>query len=164
MAGLSGIVTNALVSRVQSTADGVNARISAITAADPSVTAGGIRSVSTANTPIDLAEKSGQAVYPSLALYCSKVTNTQQEKFRTFSGTAQMVVDIRHSQTQLAGIETQLQVYVDAVCALLDDSRGDWDDGTFYSGGYEVTYDPVVQGGKNYLQRARVGFEVEVSR
>ena len=48
--------------------------------------------------------------------------------------------------------------------ALLDDARGDWGNGTFYAGGYEVSYEPVVRGGKNFLQRARVGFQIEVSK
>ena len=55
-------------------------------------------------------------------------------------------------------------MYVDAVCALLDDSRGDWGDGAFYAGGYEVAFEAVARGGKNFLQRAKVKFEVEVSR
>ena len=55
-------------------------------------------------------------------------------------------------------------MYVDAVCALLDDSRGDWGDGSFYGGGYAVAYEPVVKGGKNFLQRAKVNFDVEVSK
>jgi hypothetical protein len=47
---------------------------------------------------------------------------------------------------------------------LLDDSRGTWGNGCFYSGGYEVQYEPVARGGQNFLQRARVGFEIEVSK
>jgi hypothetical protein len=27
-----------------------------------------------------------------------------------------------------------------------------------------VAYEPIVRGGKNFLQRAKVGFEVEISR
>ena len=53
---------------------------------------------------------------------------------------------------------------MDAVCALLDDSRGDWGNGAFYSGGYDVSYEPVGRGGKNFLQRATVGFDIEVSK
>ena len=53
---------------------------------------------------------------------------------------------------------------MDAVCALLDDSRGDWGSGLFYAGGYDVSFEPVGRGGKNFLQRAKVGFDVEVSK
>jgi hypothetical protein len=54
-------------------------------------------------------------------------------------------------------------MYVDAVCALLGDSRGDWGDGASYSGGYQVDYEPVVKGGKNFVQRAKVNFVLELS-
>jgi hypothetical protein len=33
----------------------------------------------------------------------------------------------------------------------------------FYTGGYEVQFGPVKQGGKNYLQVAKVKFEVNMS-
>jgi hypothetical protein len=97
-------------------------------------------------------------------VYCDKVSNSLKEKFRRFSGKAHVVVEVRHSQDRLETIETSLQMYVDAVCALLDDSRGDWGDGAFYTGGYDVVYEPVARGGKNFLQRAKVGFDVEVSK
>ena len=92
------------------------------------------------------------------------MTNALKEKFREFSGTAQMVIEVRHSQAQVVGINGNLQTYVDAVCALLNDSRGDWGSGFFYAGGYEINYEPVARGGKNYLQRAKVRLDVEVSR
>jgi hypothetical protein len=74
-----------------------------------------------------------------------------------------MAIEVRHSQDKLDMIEQNTQTYVDAVCALLDDSRGDWGDGSFYAGGYQVNYEPVVKGGKNFLQRAKVNFALEVS-
>ena len=103
-------------------------------------------------------------MYPALLVYCDKMANSQKEKFRQFSGKAHVVVEVRHSQDRLDGIETKTQMYVDAVCALLDDSRGDWGGGSFYAGGYDVIYEPIARGGKNFLQRAKVGFEVEVSK
>ena len=164
MAGISGTLTASVVSRLRATQDGVNARIGAIEAADKSLKASGIRSILLHNMSVDLSEKSGLAHYPALAVYCDKVANTMREKFRQFSGKVSLVVEVRHSQDKVDGIETNTQVYVDAVCALLDDSRGDWGDGSFYGGGYAVAYEPVMRGGKNFLQRAKVNFEVEVSK
>jgi hypothetical protein len=132
--------------------------------ADPTLTTIGIREVIASNTPVEISEMAGQAQYPALAVYCDRMANTLKEKFRQFSGTAHVVIEVRHSQALLAGIEDNLQVYVDVVCALLDDSRGDWGSGLFYSGGYEIGYEAVARGGKNYLQRAKVGLDVEVSR
>ena len=76
------------------------------------------------NASADISEKAGHAHYPALLVYCDKMSNTLKEKFRRFSGKAHMVVEVRHSQDRLDTIEANLQMYVDAVCALLDDSRG----------------------------------------
>src|SRR6185312_17097647 len=135
-----------------------------ITQTDPGVQAAGIRTILAQNASVEISEKTGSTHYPALLVYCDKVSNTQREKFRQFSGKAHMVVEVRHSQERLDSIESNLQVYVDAVCALLDDSRGDWGGGSFYGGGYDVHYEPVARGGINFLQKAKVGFEVEVSK
>ena len=164
MAGISGTLTATVVSRLTSVSDGVNVRIGAIETADPTVTVPGIRAVLAMNASVDVSEKAGHAHYPVLLTYCDKLSNTLKEKFRQFSGKARMVVEVRHSQDYLDGIETGLEVYVDAVCALLDDSRGDWGSGAFYGGGYDVSYESVTRGGKNVLQRAKVSFDVEVSK
>jgi hypothetical protein len=164
MAGIIGSLTNTVVSRLSSTTDGVSARAAAIMLTEPQAQTAGIRTILAQNASAEITEKAGQTHYPSLFVYCDKMSNPLKEKFRRFSGKAHMVVEVRHSQDRLETIEGNLQMYVDAVCALLDDSRGDWGDGAFYTGGYEVTYDAVTRGGKNYLQRARVGFDVEVSK
>jgi hypothetical protein len=164
MAGITGLLTTSLVTKLKSTTDGVNVRVGAIEQADATLQAIGIRSVVALNASVDISEKSGNAHYPALMVYCDKLTNAMKEKFRRFSGKAHMVVEVRYSQDRLEAIESNLQVYVDAVCALLDDSRGDWGSGTIYTGGYDVSYESVARGGKNFLQRAKVGFDVEVSR
>lgn len=164
MAGLTGALTTDVVARLKSNTDGVNARVGAITQADATVQAVGVRTILAQNASAEITEKTGAANYPALLVYCDKLSNTLQEKFRQFSGRAHLVVEVRHSQDRLDSIESNLQVYVDAVCALLDDARGDWGDGSFYGGGYEVQYEPVTRGGINFLQRAKVGFQVEVSK
>ena len=164
MAGITGTLTSNLVARLTATAAGVSARVAAIESADASVRTPAIRTVLAQNVSVELAEKAGETYYPALFVYCDKVQNTLVEKFREFSGKARVVVDVRHSEDGLSALELHLQVYVDAVCALLDDSRGGWGDGAFYGGGYEVNYEAVVRGGKNFLQRAKVSFEVEVSK
>jgi len=165
MAGLIGTLTSGVVARLSSTEDGVSIRVGAMrvagAAGEPSV---GIGMILAQNASADISEKAGHAHYPALLVYCDKVSNSLKEKFRRFSGKAHVVVEVRHSQDRLETIETSLQMYVDAVCALLDDSRGDWGDGAFYTGGYDVVYEPVARGGKNFLQRAKVGFDVEVSK
>ena len=164
MPGLSGALTSIVVSMLTSTADGVNVRIVAMDRADSSLQAAGLRTIVALNASVDISEKTGYVQYPALLVYCDKLANTLKEKFRQFSGTVHAVVEVRNSQDTLDGIESSTEVYVDAVCALLDDSRGDWGSGLFYTGGYDVSYETVGRGGRNFLQRAKVGFDVEVSK
>jgi hypothetical protein len=164
MAGTTGTLTSTVLSKLQSTVDGVNVRIGAIEQSDPSLKAAGIRSMVALNANVEISEKTGHALYPALLVYCDKLANSLKEKFRQFSGRAHLVVEVRCSHDRIEGLETSTQMYVDAVCALLDDSRGDWGSGSFYSGGYDVVYEPVGRGGRNFLQRAKIGFDIEVSK
>ena len=164
MAGLSGTLTSAVVSMLSSPAAGANVRIGTMVQADPALQATGLRTIVAMNASVDLSEKTGYMQYPLVLVYCDKVSNALKEKFRQFSGTAHVVVEARYSQDKLDNLQANAEVYADAICALLDDSRGDWGSGFFYSGGYEVSYGAVVRGGNNFLQIAKVGFDVEVSR
>jgi hypothetical protein len=74
-----------------------------------------------------------------------------------------MVVEARVSQDRLDQIETNLQGFVDAITQVLDNSRGDWGDGTFFDGAYEVNFGGVKHGGRNFLQIAKVVFVLEIS-
>jgi len=164
MAGLSGTLTSIVVSMLTSPAVGANIRIGALVENDSSLEAVGVRSIVAMNASVDISEKTGYVQYPLMLVYCDKVANTLKEKFRQFSGTAHVVVEARYSQDKLDNLQANAEVYADAVCALLDDSRGDWGSGFFYAGGYEVSYAQVVRGGNNFLQVAKVEFDVEVSR
>lgn len=115
------------------------------------------------NVAADLAERGDPVVYPAANVYCDKLTNSLVEKFRTFSGTLQMVIELRASQDRLAGLQDGLELYADAVMQMLDASRGDWGDGMYYAGGYQVAFSAVKHGGKNYIQTAKVTFEIGVS-
>jgi hypothetical protein len=115
------------------------------------------------NVPAEVIEKSAGTKYPAFHIYCEKLQNTLREKFRQFSGTATLSVDVRVTHDRLEGLDQKLQWYVDALTEVLDGNRGDWDNGLFYTGGYTVTYQPVKHGGKNFLQTAKVSFDVQVS-
>ena len=115
------------------------------------------------NISPDILEHSTVAKYPLLHIYCAKVTNLLREKFRTFSGEAQMVVEVRISQDRLDDLDRQTEWYTDAVARVLDENRGDWGDGSFYGGGYEITYGPIKHGGRNFLQIAKIIFTVDIS-
>ena len=70
---------------------------------------------------------------------------------------------MRVTHDRLEGLDQMAQAYVDALTQVLDSNRGDWGDGLFYTGGYTVTYQPVKHGGKNFLQTAKVSFDLQVS-
>jgi hypothetical protein len=115
------------------------------------------------NVPADLAERSTDTKYPAVNVYCEKIVNQLIEKFRNFSGKAVMVIEVRVSQDRLEGLEDQVQTYVDAVTQVLDQNRGDWGEGMFYTGGYEASIAAVKHGGRNFIQIAKVTFDVGVS-
>lgn len=112
----------------------------------------------------EVIEKSAGAQYPRVNLYCEKISNNLKEKFRGFSGTIRLVAEVRASQDRVEGLEPLLLLYVDAVTDVLDSHRGDWGDGFFFAGGYDVTIAPMKHGGKNFLQVAKVSFDVNASQ
>jgi len=163
MAGYSGTLAAQVMALLTSTTSGVNSRTSSIEANDSTLKGVGIRSFVAQNVSPDIAATAGQALYPTVLVYCDRVQNLQREKARDFSGRVHMVIEIRQTQEKLDGIDSNTEMYVDAVCALLGEARGQWGDGACYAGGYEVEYEPVTMGGKNFLQRAKVNFAVELS-
>lgn len=112
----------------------------------------------------DLLEKSMGAQYPRVHLYCEKITNHLKEKFRTFSGTIRLVVEARVSQDRAESLDSALMLYVDAITDVLDQHRGDWGGGYFFSGVYEVSFSPMKHGGRNFIQTAKVVFDLNVSQ
>ena len=115
------------------------------------------------NVAPEVSDQSTVNKYPLVYVYCTKVVNELREKFRTFSGDAQMTVEVRVSQDRLDQIETNMQAYTDAVTQVLDISRGDWGDGMFFDGEYDVTFGGVKHGGRNFLQIAKISFVLEIS-
>ena len=144
---------------------GVNAGLGAVTEGEP----GPARVVDTSqvraqNVAAQIAEHALGVKYPVVNVYCEKIVNDLRQKFQIFSGQVEMAIEVRQSQDRLEGIEDSLELYVDAAMQMLDGSRGDWGDGMYYAGGYEVAFGPVKQGGKNFIQVAKVTFEIGVNR
>ena len=144
---------------------GVNANLGALTQTERDL-AGLLESlqVRAQNAAADIAESVLGDKYPAVNVYCEKIVNELREKFRTFSGKVQMAIELRQSQDRLEGIQDRLELYVDATMQMLNGSRGDWGDGMYYGGGHEVAFGPVKQGGKNFMQVAKVTFEIGVNR
>ncbi len=115
------------------------------------------------NVSFELSERSLAVKYPVVQVYADRVRNLLTEKFRTFSGKIRTVAEVRVSQDRIDGIEDQVRLYADAVTSVLDANRGSWGEGVFFTGAYEVAIEPVRHGGRNFLQVAKVTFEVDLS-
>jgi len=163
MAWVGGTVSAQVVTLLNGP-QGLNACVSTLAQAEnvtlPLV---GQNQILTQNVPVELAERSTDVQYPAVNVYCEKIVNQLKEKFRNFSGKAVMSIEVRVSQDNLQGIESQLQTYVDAVTQVLDQNRGDWGEGMYYAGCYEAALGPVKHGGRNFIQTGKVTFEVGVS-
>ncbi len=120
-------------------------------------------SVVPANLTAELADKNPTLRYPMAHVRCEKVLNNLQEKFRLFSGNARLCVEVRVTHDRVEEIDRLAHLYAGAVARVLDQNRGDWGDGMFYAGGYEITFSPTKHGGKNYVQSAAVRFDVNLS-
>jgi hypothetical protein len=164
MAQAASITTQKLVEFLTSAGSGVNAAVAQLAINSGTALAPlPATHVVDQNVPFELAERSQVVKYPVVHVYSDRLRNMLTEKFRTFSGKVRTVAEVRVSHDRVEGLEDQLRLYVDAVTQVLDANRGNWGQGMFFAGGYEVAYDPVRHGGKNFLQIAKVTFEVDVS-
>jgi hypothetical protein len=116
------------------------------------------------NVAPDIADQSNTMQYPAINVYCEKIVNSLVEKFRSFSGSVLTTVELRYSQDRLDGLQDALENYADAIMQILYTNRGDWGNGMFYAGQYQVAFGAVKHGGKNFLQVAKITFEIGVSR
>jgi hypothetical protein len=149
MARTGSVATRKFVEFLTAPDTGVNQALAGL-AADTGVMLAELplERIASQNVAADLAERSTAVKYPVV---------------QVFSGKVRTVAEVRVSQDRLEGMETQTQLYVDAITQVLDTNRGSWGEGAFFTGGYEVTFDPVKHGGRNFLQIAKVSFEVDVS-
>jgi hypothetical protein len=122
------------------------------------------RRVGGVQSSAELQEKSGGRDYPVFQVYVTRILNRMTEKFRRFSGTVEVVVEVRVSQDRLEGLTEDLQFYADVVTDVVERSRGPLGEGMTLSGVYEVVFDPVKKGGLHFQQTARVTCEVDLSR
>jgi hypothetical protein len=117
--------------------------------------------VITSITP-DMADKNAQLTYPRVCVYCTQVKNTYQQKFRSFSGPIALVAEVWSSANLLAVTETALHYYVGALTSILQANQGDWNDGFYFSGLYDVQLQTAKVGGFGFVESARITSVLEV--
>jgi hypothetical protein len=163
MPAIGALATQAVVNLLNANT-GLSFTMSSLTAQEsvelPAINAG---QVLAQNIAADVAERTTGVAYPAMYVYCEGLSNQLTEKFRTFSGKAKMAMEVRATHDAPDRLGSDLQLYASAAAGVLDSNRGDWGNGMFYAGGYDVEFGPVKRGGKNFLQSAKVSFEVDVS-
>lgn len=108
------------------------------------------------HVPQELHEKQQKIVYPVCRLYCDQIQNEGKVKFREFSGTYRVVVEVTHSQDKLEGLTDTLQATTDGVSDVFDRYSGNLGEGMVLRPGYQAEIDAVKMGGLHYQQSARV--------
>src|SRR5690348_995957 len=113
--------------------------------------------------PAELADNNVQLSYPRLCIYSSSLRNSQVEKFRSFSGQVILVAEIWASGDLITEVDTWIHFYVEGLANILRSNTGDWGNGIFYSGAYDVQFQPPKQGGLGFVEAAQLTFALNVS-
>ena len=111
----------------------------------------------------DMGDKALQLSYPRVCIYSNGAKNTQLEKFRSFSGTVAVTVEIWTSGDLATQVDQWIHLYAEAVTEVLRSNTGDWGDGLFYSGNYDLSLQPPKAGGLGYVESAKLTFNLNVS-
>lgn len=111
----------------------------------------------------DICDKNIQLTYPRICLYSSGLKNLQTEKFRSLSGTVSVVTEIWASGNKATDTDQWIHFYVEAMTTLLRQNIGDWGDGFFFSGIYDVQLQTPKAGGLGFVQSAKVTSNLNVS-
>lgn len=117
--------------------------------------------LSSANS--DIADMNLQLTYPRICIYSNSVKNTQVEKFRSFSGTVMAIIEIFTSGDLATDADQWIHFYVEGVSQILRQNIGDWGNGLFFSGMYDVQIQPPKAGGFGFVESAKVSCGVSVS-
>lgn len=126
----------------------------------PSITAD---QVFLSSSSLEMADRNLQMSYPRVCVYTSSIKNTQLEKFRSFSGQVGLVAEIWASADLITQADEWIHFYVDGVADILQSNIGDWGNGVFYSGAYEVQFQPPKAGGLGFVESAKLTFSLNVS-
>ncbi len=112
----------------------------------------------------EMGDNNVQFAYPRVCLYSGGVKNSQTERFRSLSGTIAVTAEIWASGNLVTDIDTWIHFYVEAMTGILRQKIGDWGDGIFFSGMYDVQFQSPKAGGLGFVQSAKVTCNLNVSR
>lgn len=111
----------------------------------------------------DLADRDVQLSYPRVCLYSNAVKNAQIEKFRSFSGAVGVVAEAWASGNLVTQTDQWIHYYVEAITSILRANVGDWGNGLFFSGKYDVKFQQPKAGGLGFVESAAITCSIEAS-
>ena len=112
----------------------------------------------------EIGDKDVQLTYPRVCLYSTALKNAQVEKFRSLSGTLSVVADVWASSNLVSDSDCWIHYYVTAVASVFSANTGDWGNGMFFPGVYDVQFQAPKSGGLGYVQSARITVQLLVSQ
>lgn len=145
---------NALQQAIESIAGATNVIL-------PLITSG---QIVLSSAPPDMGDKDLELTYPRICLYSVGVKNTQIEKFRSLSGTIAVTAEVWASGDLISETDQWIHYYVEALTSILRQNIGDWGDGMFFSGMYDVQMQAPKAGGFGYVESAKVTCTLNVSQ
>lgn len=134
------------------------------TSANQTVPAIGVAQVVLSSASPDIGDKNIQLAYPRVCLYSSALKNTHLEKFRSLSGLICVNAEIWASGNLVSDTDAWIHFYIEAVIEILGQNVGDWGDGIFFSGVYDVQLQPPKSGGLGFVQSAKISCNLNVAR
>lgn len=112
------------------------------------------------HTDVALADGATIVPFPAVYLYCERIENLMESKFREFSGRVSVVAEVRVSGRSVRGLDLYAARLVEAVGNVLAANRGKWTEACAFDGRFAATFDPVEEGGVNFIQSARIEIEL----
>ncbi len=112
----------------------------------------------------EIGDNNVQLMYPRICLYSGGVKNSQNERFRSLSGIIAVTAEIWASGNLVTDTDQWIHFYVEAMTDILRQNIGDWGEGIFFSGIYDVQFQPPKAGGLGFAQSAKVTCNLNVSR
>ena len=146
-------VSNALEQQITAVATASSSTVPMITAAQ----------VVLSSASSELADMNIQLTYPRVCIYTTGMKNTQVEKFRSFSGQVSLIAEIWASGKLATEADEWIHFYVESVAEILQSNIGDWGDGMFYGGTFDVLFQPPKAGGLGFVESAKLMLSLNVS-
>lgn len=163
MAKTAALAIERFIELVRDPSAGFQAQLSSIAARDRvSLKALARRSLFVMNAAPELVDQSRDADYPELFVYAERLENEAREKFASFSGTVRSAAEIRISSEVPDRLEADLHRYLEAIVNVLQQAPQGWEPGMVFTGRYTVTCSPARLGGENFIQTAKINFDLDL--